>query len=88
MTENIGNPLFYEDVWHRELILVLAFENSSVVDVTSTYRSDGWSLFSGLTLAPALIGVWFSVCIFLIWKSVRRGRLGILRSSLVRSLRV
>jgi hypothetical protein len=88
MSGNIGYPLFYEDVWGREPILVLAFENSSVVDVTSTYRSDGWSLFSGLTLALAFIGLWFSVCIFLIWKSVRGGRLGILRINPLRSLKV
>ncbi|MGA3192892.1 MAG: transglutaminase domain-containing protein [Candidatus Bathyarchaeia archaeon] len=34
MSENIGYPLFYEEKWGSPPILALAFENSSVVDVT------------------------------------------------------
>lgn len=70
MNENIGYPLFYEEKWHTPPILALAFENSSVVDVTSNYRSDHWSLMSFSTIVFVFISAWFAVCIFLIWKKL------------------
>jgi hypothetical protein len=70
MIENIGYPLFYEEKWGRPPVFALAFEGSSIVDVTSSYRSDRWSLLSGLTLLFVLTGAWFAVCLFLIWKRV------------------
>jgi hypothetical protein len=77
MSENIGYPLFYEEKWGTPPILALAFENSTILDVTSNYRSDNWSLLSGITFAFVFLGFWFSMCLLLIWKSIRRGRLGI-----------
>ncbi|MBX5328596.1 transglutaminase domain-containing protein [Candidatus Bathyarchaeota archaeon A05DMB-5] len=70
MNENIGYPLFYEEKWHAPPILALAFEGSSIVDVTSTYRSDHWSLLSASTIIFVLMGVWFAVCIHIIWKKL------------------
>lgn len=70
MSENIGHPLFYEERWHAPPILALAFEGSSIVDVTSNYRSDHGSLFSASTILIVLISVWFAVCIFTIWKKL------------------
>ena len=71
VSKNIGNPLFYEKVWGKEPILALAFENSSVIDVTGNYRSDGWNPISLPTLLFLVIGVWFAVCIFILWKRRR-----------------
>jgi hypothetical protein len=70
MSDNIGYPLFYEEKWHTPPILALAFENASIADVTSNYRSDGWSLLSLSTVVFVSIGVWLAVCIGLIWKSL------------------
>lgn len=70
MNENIGYPLFYEEKWHAPPILALAFEASSIVDVTGDYRSDHWSLLSISTIVFVLIGAWFAVCIHLIWKKL------------------
>lgn len=67
-SEHIGYPLFYEEVWHSPPILALAFENSSIMDVTSNYRSDHWSLLSGSTIVFACIAAWFAFCIFIIWR--------------------
>jgi len=71
MNENIGYPLFYEKEWNAAPVLALAFENSSIVDVTSNYRSDRWSLLSGTTIVVFLVGAWLAVCIFVIWKNQR-----------------
>jgi len=68
MSDNIGYPLFYEQRWHTPPILAFAFENSSIVDVTSNYRSDGWSLLSWSTVVFTLVGAWFAVCLSIIWK--------------------
>jgi hypothetical protein len=65
---HIGFPLFYEEVWHSPPMLALAFEGSSVVDVTSNYRSDHWSLLSVSTFLFAFIIAWFAACILIIWK--------------------
>lgn len=70
MNENIGYPLFYEEKWHAPPLLALAFEDSSIVDVTGDYRSDHWSLLSISTIMFVLIGAWFAVCIHLIWKKL------------------
>jgi hypothetical protein len=70
MNENIGYPLFYEEKWGAP-VLALAFEDFSIVDVTSSYRSDHWSLLSGVTVMFILIGAWFAVCLFLIWKRAK-----------------
>lgn len=70
MSENIGYPLFYEEKWHAPPILALAFESSSIVDVTSNYRSDHWSLLSVSTIVIVLIGAWLAVCILIIWKKL------------------
>jgi len=70
MSENIGYPLFYEEKWHTPPILALAFEDSSIVDVTSNYRSDHQSLLSVSAIVIALIGVWLAVCILIIWKKL------------------
>jgi hypothetical protein len=74
MLENIGYPLFYEEKWGTPPILALAFEGSSIVDVTSNYRSDRWSLVSGSTILIFLIGAWFAVCIVTIWKKLLSSR--------------
>jgi hypothetical protein len=59
----VGNQMFFEDNWGAP-ILSLAFENSSITDVTSTYRSDNLSLLSqapllliALVSTVALIGI-------------------------------
>jgi hypothetical protein len=70
MSENIGHPLFYEEKWHAPPILALAFEDSSIVDVTGNYRSDHGSLLSASTIVIVLISVWFAFCIFMIWKKL------------------
>lgn len=70
MNENIGFPLFYEQKWNTPPILALSFENSTVADVTSSYRSDGWSLLSWLTVIFAFIFGFFAFCIGLIWKTL------------------
>jgi nitrate reductase NapE component len=72
MTDNIGYPLFYEERWHTPPTLALAFENSSIVDVTSNYRSDGWSLLSLSTVIFVSLGAWLAICIGLIWKYLFR----------------
>jgi hypothetical protein len=72
-SEHVGYPLFYEEIFHSPPILALAFENSSVVDVTSNYRSDHWSLLSGSTIVFVFIGTWFAVCIRIIWKKLASG---------------
>lgn len=72
-TRAIGYPMFFEKEkgWNPPVI-ALAFEDSSIVDVTATYRSDHWSvLLSPLTYLFALIAGWFSFCIHLIWRKVR-----------------
>ena len=69
MSENIGFPLFYERKWNAAPVLALAFENSSIVDVTSNYRSDGWSLLSGITIILLLVGAWLAICIVVIWRN-------------------
>lgn len=66
--EHVGYPLFYEEKWHAPPMLALAFENSSVVDVTSSYRSDHWSLLSLWTFMFVFMNAWFAVCIFVIWR--------------------
>jgi len=70
ISENIGYPLFYEEKWHAPPILALAFEDSSIVDVTSNYRSDHWSLLSVSTIVFVLIGAWFTICIRIVWKKL------------------
>lgn len=47
----IGYPMFFEkeEGW-RAPILSLAFENSSITEVTSTYRSDGFTILSPTTI--------------------------------------
>ena len=63
----IGYPMFFEKEpgWSPP-ILALAFENSSIVDVTSTYRSDHLSLISPVSLAT--LTIIFAVCIAAIMK--------------------
>lgn len=63
----IGYPMFFEKepTWSPP-ILALAFENSSIVEVTSTYRSDGFTLFSPLPIA--LLVALFAVCLVAITK--------------------
>ncbi len=73
LSQNIGYPLFYEEKWHAPPILALAFEGLSIVDVTSSYRSDHWSLLSMLTIVFVSIGVGFVVCIYVIWKKLSVG---------------
>jgi hypothetical protein len=47
----VGYPMFFEkEKGWTPPILALAFENSSIVDVTSTYRSDGFNLFSPISM--------------------------------------
>jgi hypothetical protein len=69
----IGYQMFFEKEsgWNPPII-ALAFENSSIVDVTSTYRSDGWNLLSGINLIFLLIGVGFASAIFAIWKRLSK----------------
>ncbi len=72
ISENIGYPLFYEEKWGTPPILALSFSDSSVVDVTSNYRSDNWSLLSWSTVVFFFIGIFFAFCIGLIWKILLR----------------
>jgi len=67
---HVGYPFFYEEIWHTPPILALAFENSSIADVTTNYRSDQWSLLSGTTVFFVLVGMWFGSCIFIIQKKL------------------
>lgn len=71
MSDNIGYPLFYEEKWRTSPILALAFDGSSVVDVTSNYRSDHWSPLSFSTIVVACTSAWFAACIFIIWKKLK-----------------
>jgi hypothetical protein len=52
----IGYPMFFEKEkgWGAP-IMSLAFENSSITDVTHTYRSDGISLLSPLSISVLII---------------------------------
>lgn len=63
----VGNPMFFEESkgWGAP-ILSLAFENSTVTDVTSTYRSDRFSLLAPLPIALLTIG--FFVLLIVITK--------------------
>jgi hypothetical protein len=63
--KNIGYPLFYEELWLSPPILALAFENSTIIDVTSYYRSDHWSLLSGSTFVLVFVGAWFGACLLI-----------------------
>lgn len=58
----VGYPMFFEKEkgWGAP-ILALAFENSSIVEVTSTYRSDGFTLFSPLLIA--ILAALFVICL-------------------------
>jgi len=63
----IGYPLFFEkEKGWTVPILALAFENSSITDVTATYNSNHWNMLSPLPVT-ALI-VLFTLCISLIVK--------------------
>jgi hypothetical protein len=72
-TRAIGYPLFFEkeEGWNPPVI-ALAFEDSSIVDVTPIYRSDGWSVFSIINIFLIALASWFSFCLYLIWKK-RKG---------------
>lgn len=68
----VNNPLIYEREGQPPRILALAFEGSSIVDVTATYRSDHLSiLLSPLTYFFVIVASWLSFCIYLIWKKVQ-----------------
>jgi hypothetical protein len=58
----VGNPMFFEEAkgWGAP-ILSLAFENSSITEVTSTYRSDKFSLFT-----PIPLTLFCGLCVFLV----------------------
>ncbi len=61
----VGYPMFFvkEKGWGAP-ILSLAFENSSIVDVTSTYRNDGFDLFSPIVIVILVAS--FALCIIAI----------------------
>jgi len=63
----VGYPMFFEKTvgWGTP-ILSLAFENSTITEVTSTYRSDGFNLFS--TLPISFFVTLFIVCLVVIIK--------------------
>lgn len=72
-TRAIDYPMFFEKEkgWNPPII-ALAFDGSSIVDVTSTYRSDGWSLFSLINIFFIGLALWFSFCLYLIFKKKRK----------------
>lgn len=72
-TRAINYPMFFEkeDGWNPPII-ALAFEDLSIVDVTPTYRSDSWSIFSLINIFFVGLASWFSVCLYLIFKKVQK----------------
>jgi hypothetical protein len=63
----VGYPMFFEkEKGWTPPILALAYENSSIADVTSIYRSDGFSLLS--PIAIALLILIYAICIVTIVK--------------------
>jgi hypothetical protein len=68
-TRAIDYPMFFEKEkgWNPPII-ALAFDGASIVDVTSTYRSDGWSLFSLINIFFVGLASWFAFCLYLIFK--------------------
>jgi hypothetical protein len=63
----VGYPMFFEkEKGWTPPILALAFEDSSIVEVTSTYRTDGFDIFSPILLATLFAG--FALCIVAITK--------------------
>lgn len=72
----VGYPMFFvkEKGWGAP-ILSLAFENSTITDVTSTYRSDGFDLFSSLSIIIILFSFTISIVVitkFLIINTEKR----------------
>lgn len=66
-TRAVGYPMFFEkEKGWTPPILALAFEDSSIIDVTSTYNSDGFRLLSPLSIA-VLIAL-FILCLVVITK--------------------
>ena len=67
-TRAINYPLFFEKEkgWNPP-IFALAFDGSSIVDVTPTYRSNGWSLFSLINIFFIGFALWLSFCFYLIF---------------------
>jgi len=73
-TRAINYPMFFEKEkgWNPPII-ALAFERGLIVDVTPTYRSDGWSLFSLINIFFIGLASWFSFCLYLIFRKARAG---------------
>ena len=71
-TRAINYPMFFENEkgWNPPII-ALAFEDSSIVDVTPTHRSDCWSLFSLINVFFFSLAFWFSFCLSLIFKKCK-----------------
>ena len=71
-TRAINYPLFFEkeEGWNPPII-ALAFEDSSIIDVTPNYRSDGWTLFSLINIFFISLTSWFSFCLYLIFKKCK-----------------
>ncbi|MCX8153513.1 MAG: transglutaminase-like domain-containing protein [Candidatus Bathyarchaeota archaeon] len=72
ISNNVRYPWVYEERWGTPPILALAFDGSSIIDVTSNYRSDRWSLLSWETVIFGFISGWFAICIIIIWKFLFR----------------
>ena len=72
-TRAIDYPMFFEEEkgWNPPII-ALAFDGSSMFDVTPTYRSDGWSLFSLINVFFIGLASWFSFCLYLIFRKAKK----------------
>ncbi|MGA2309756.1 MAG: transglutaminase-like domain-containing protein [Candidatus Bathyarchaeia archaeon] len=65
----VNNPLIYEREGQPPRMLALAFEGSSIVEVTGTYRSDHWNVLSAPTLVIAVVTVWCFFCFCFVWSN-------------------
>lgn len=65
----VNDPLMYERDWHRPPIIALAFEGSSIVEVTATYRSNHWNILSPPTLVIVVVTVWCFFCACFVWSN-------------------
>lgn len=65
----VDDPLIYEREGQPPRILALAFEGSSIVEVTGTYRSDHLNILSAPTLVVAVVTVWCVFCACFVWNN-------------------
>jgi len=66
----VDDPLIYEREGQPPRILALAYQGSSIVEVTATYRSDHMNILS-LTLVLGVVTVWCFFCACFVWSNKR-----------------